>query len=205
MKLYHAPGACSLAPIILAEWLDIPLDLERVDNHDPSPEYLEKNPLGAVPALELDDGTVRNQVDAILQYFVSLRPESEFGKFRDREESFEFHRWIAFLTGDYHPAWGAWFNPRRFTTDHSEEALAAVKEAVAQRIARVTRLLEAQVDDEGHIALGRRTLLDAYAYSMVRWTQKLEGGFDPYPKLWHFMEILSRDEGVRRARKRERS
>lgn len=205
MKLYYAPGTCSLAPMILAEWLEIPLDLEQVNQRDPSPEYLEKNPLGAVPALELDDGRVRNQVDAILQYFVALRPDSDLAQTKDPEEALELHRWIAFLTGDFHPPWGAWFNPRRFTTDHSDEALANVKDAVAQRIAKVTGLLEAQVDDEGHIALGRRTLLDAYAYAMVRWTQKLEGGFDPYPKLWHFMEVLSKDEGVRRARKRERS
>jgi glutathione S-transferase len=205
MKLYYAPGACSLAPMILAEWLDLPLGLEKVNNKQPSSEYLRKNPLGAVPALELDSGAVRNQVDAILQYFLALRPDSGLDAGDNIDDAFELHRWIAFLTGDYHPPWGAWFNPGRFTSDHSDESLAAVKRAVAERIAKVSRLLEEQVSEDGHIALGRRTVLDAYAFSMVRWTRNLDGGFDPYPKLDHFIRTMKADDGVQRALHRERS
>jgi glutathione S-transferase len=203
MKLYYAPGTCALAPMILAEWLELPLDIERVNHRDPDSAYLARNPLGAVPALELDDGSVKTQVDAILQYFCSLRPDSGLDGGADPVDRFELHRWIAFLTGDYHPPFGAWFNPRRFTVDHSDAALAAVKEAVAARIARVTRVLEEQVGDDGHVALGRRTLLDAYAYAMVRWIRLLEDGFRPYPKLAAFMERLAKDPGVRRALARE--
>lgn len=205
MKLYYAPGSCSLAPMILAEWLELPLDIERVNHREPDPEYLRKNPLGAVPALELDNGVVRNQVDAILQYFLSLKPGTNLGPGADVDDAFEFHRWIAFLTGDFHPPFGAWFNPKRYTTDHSEAALAAVRQALAERIARVTGVLENQVDDQGHIALGRRTALDAYAYSMVRWIKNLEGGFDPYPRLADFIARMKQDAGVQRALERERS
>ena len=56
MKLYFAPGTCSLAPIILAEWLDLPLELEKVNHREPSPEWLAINPLGAVPAMERQSG-----------------------------------------------------------------------------------------------------------------------------------------------------
>lgn len=203
MKLFYAPGACSLAPMILAEWLELPLALQRVNHRDPDPDFLAKNPLGAVPALELDSGSVFTQVDAILQHFCALRPDSGLDGGDALLDRFTVHRWVAFLTGDYHPPWGAWFNPRRFTTDHSEASLAAVKEAVARRIATVSAVLEAQVGDSGHVALGRRTLLDAYAYAMVRWTRNLPGGFDPYPGLARFMERLSDDPGVRRALERE--
>lgn len=205
MKLYYAPGTCALAPIILAEWLALPLEIEKVNHKDPDEEYLAKNPLGAVPALELDNGQVRNQVDAILQYFLALKPGSGLGPGEDPDDGFEFHRWNAFLTGDFHPPFGAWFNPKRFTTDHSEASLAAVKQAVGERIARVTRVLEAQVDEQGHIALGRRTMLDAYAFAMVRWIRNLDSGFDPYPKLGNFIAKMKQDEGVQRALAREKS
>lgn len=203
MKLYYAPGTCALAPVILAEWLELPLDIEQVNHREPDPAYLAKNPLGAVPALELDDGTVKTQVDAILQYFCKLRPDSGLDGGPDKLDSFELHRWVAFLTGDFHPPFGAWFNPRRFTTDHSDAGLAAVKEAVAERIARVTQVLEDQLGDDAHVALGRRTLLDAYAYAMVRWIRLLPGGFEPYPKLAAFMSAMSDDSGVQRALARE--
>ena len=205
MKLYYSPGACSLAPMIVAEWTGMSLELERVNTREPSDEFLAKNPLGAVPALEMESGEVRNQVDAILQYQCALAPEAGLDGADNIEDQFEVHRWSAFLTGDFHPPFGAWFNPKRFTTDHDDEALAAVKHACAQRIARVAKVLEEQVGDSGHIALGRRTFLDAYAYSMVRWLKNLEGGFDPYPNLKAFLQSMREDEGVSRALSRERA
>jgi len=203
MKLYHAPGTCSLAPIILAEWLELPLTLQRVDHRNPDAAYLAKNPLGAVPALELDTGRVFTQVDAILQHFCGLRPGSGLAGGGDPLDRFEVHRWVAFLTGDFHPPFGGWFNPRRFTTDHSETSLNAVREALTRRIARVTGQLEAQVGDTLHIALGRRTFLDAYAFAMVRWIRNLEGSFAPYPNLARFMASMANDPGVERALERE--
>lgn len=203
MKLYYAPGTCALAPMILAEWLELPLDIERVDHRNPDVSYLAKNPLGAVPALELGSGRVFTQVDAILQYFCELRPDAGLDGRGEILDQFELHRWVAFLTGDFHPPFGAWFNPRRFTTDHSAPALAAVKDAMAQRLATVAGVLEQQVGGGTHIALGRRTLLDAYAYAMVRWLARLEGGFGPYPNLVRFMAAMDADAGVQRALERE--
>lgn len=203
MKLFYAPGTCALAPMILAEWLDLPLEYQRVDHRDPDAEYLAINPLGAVPALQLDSGRAMSQVDAILQYFCALRPEAGLDAGADLLDQFELHRWVAFLTGDFHPPFGAWFNPRRYTSDHSEASLAAVKEAVAERIDRVAGVLDEQVGAGRHIALGRRTLLDAYAYAMVRWLAKLDGGLARYPSLARFMGVLDNDAGVRRALERE--
>ncbi len=76
MKLFYAPGACSLAPIILAEWLGIKLELEKVNIRNPDPTFLRINPLGAVPALRMNNGEVKTQVDAIGQYFCALRSRS---------------------------------------------------------------------------------------------------------------------------------
>lgn len=205
MKLYYAPGTCSLAPVILAEWLGLPLELERVNHRDPSPEYLELNPLGAVPALRLDDGTVGTQVDAILQYLLSLRPGSEFGGGDEPRERFELHRWIAFLTGDFHPPFGGWFNPARYTTDESDAAQAAVKAGFERRIHQVASVLEEQIGEDGHVLPGRRTLLDAYAYAMVRWLRHLPGGVEPYPALAAFLATMEEDAGVQCALERERA
>jgi len=201
MKLFYAPGTCSLAPIILAEWLNIDIELVRVNHREPSDEYLAINPLGAVPALQLDDGTVATQVDAILQY---LAQGTELAGSDDKTEQLQFHRWVAFLTGDYHPPFGGWFNPRRFTTDHEDAALDAVKAGLEQRIRTVADVLEEQVGESTHIALGRRTLLDAYAYAMLRWLRKFDGGMEPWPGLSRFMSIMEDDAGVRNALDREK-
>ena len=202
MKLFYSPGTCSLAPIIVSEWLGLKLDLQKVDIKTPSDFFLRINPLGSVPVLQMNNGDYRNQVDAILQYLCALNPEGKLvGK--DIFEWFEIDRWIAFLTGDFHPAFNVWFRPARYTTETDDESKAAVRAAAENRIHRVSKVLENQIGTTENIVLGRRTLVDAYAYSMVRWIDKLEGGFDPYPNMKRFMDRMKEDPYVQKALIRE--
>ena len=79
MKLYYAPGACSLAPHIVAleAKLDIKLDkvqfgLKRLT--EDGRDYYGVNSKGAVPALELDDGQVLTENAVVLQYLAARAP-----------------------------------------------------------------------------------------------------------------------------------
>ena len=61
MKLYYAPGACSLAAHIVADEGDVRLQLEKVDlkSHktENGQDYYAINPKGYVPTIQLDDGS----------------------------------------------------------------------------------------------------------------------------------------------------
>lgn len=198
MKLFYSRGTCSLAPMIVAEWLDIKLTLQKVDLENPGDYFLGNNPLGSVPVLQMNNGEYKNQVDAIIQYFSALNPEGKLTGV-DIFEWFEIDRWVAFLTGDFHPAFNAWFNPGRFTTAEDEISIAAVKAAAVNRIHRVAAVLEDQIGTTNHIAFGRRTLLDAYAFSMLRWVGYLEGRFDRYPNMRRFLDHMKKDADVQKA------
>ena len=80
MKLYYAPGTCSLSPHIVLRELDLPFDLIRVDNRakrtEDSRDFLAINPKGYVAALEIDGGQVLTEGPAISQYLAYLRPEA---------------------------------------------------------------------------------------------------------------------------------
>lgn len=45
--------------------------------------------------------------------------------------------------------------------------------------------------------------VDAYAFSMVRWLDMLDGGFDPYPNMRRFMDHMKEDPQVQKALIRE--
>lgn len=80
MKLYYAPGACSLSPHIVAREAGIPIELEKVDlgakKTASGDNYWKVNPKGYVPAVRLDDGSVLTEGPAIVQYLADQKPDS---------------------------------------------------------------------------------------------------------------------------------
>ena len=71
MKLYYAPGACSLALHIVAREGGIPLELVKVDlvTHRlaDGTDYRLINPRGSVPLLELDEGERFTEAAVLVQ------------------------------------------------------------------------------------------------------------------------------------------
>ena len=79
MKLYYAPGTCSLSPHIVLRELDLPFDLIRVDNRakrtEDSRDFLAINPKGYVAALEIDGGQVLTEGPAISNTWPTCGPK----------------------------------------------------------------------------------------------------------------------------------
>ena len=78
MKLYDFPQSpnCRKVRMYLAEkGLIVPLQpVNLLAGEQTLPEFLRRNPFGAVPILELDDGTVIPESLAIIEYFEDLHP-----------------------------------------------------------------------------------------------------------------------------------
>lgn len=197
MKLFYAPGTCALAPHIVLEWIGEPYELERVQPSDP--EYKKINPMGQVPAMIDGSSKVMTQADAILQYLAHKYPEAKLGDDHTLEGAFELEHWLAFLTGDVHPAFFPFFVPFRYTTDNSESALKAVKEASNKLIDKVFTHLDNHLNGKNHIVGDRRTIADPYAFAMIRWGNNLPNGLSDYPNIYRFYQQLREDEGVKHA------
>src|SRR5712664_4976583 len=80
MKLFYAPGACSLSPHIVSREAGIPVELQKVDlkakKYDGGADYTKINAKGYVPALQLDSGQVLTEGPAIVQYLADQKPDA---------------------------------------------------------------------------------------------------------------------------------
>jgi glutathione S-transferase len=78
MKLYDsrtAPNPRRVRIFLAEKGITVPtvqVDIGKGENRQP--EYLAKNPMGGVPILELDDGSVLAETVAICRYFEEIQP-----------------------------------------------------------------------------------------------------------------------------------
>jgi glutathione S-transferase len=80
MKLYYAPGACSIGIHILLEEIGLPYESERVNlqkGEQYQPPYTGVNPKSKVPTLVRDDGTVLTEYPAIAYWLARKNPSAK--------------------------------------------------------------------------------------------------------------------------------
>ena len=194
MRLFYFPGSCALAPHIVLEWLGASFEAERVVKGDP--EIQRINPLGVVPALQ-HEGQLYTQADAILHWLAGRNPEACLAGDGSPDSEYEINTWMAFFTGDLHPAFFPFFNTQRYTTD--ESGYEGVKAAAELLVAKYYDHLESHLEDRDVIVGQRRSIVDAYAIPMLRWGRLLSKPLSKYPSLSAYLERWESDEGVRRA------
>jgi len=79
MKLFYAPGACSMGIHILLEEIGEPYELSKLDikaGENYRPPFSELNPKGKVPTLQRDDGSVVTEFPVIAHYLAKTNPEA---------------------------------------------------------------------------------------------------------------------------------
>jgi glutathione S-transferase len=77
MKLYYAPGACSIGIHVLLEEVGKPYQAERVNlqqGEQYKPDFTTVNPKSKVPTLVRDDGSVLTEFPAIAYWLACTNP-----------------------------------------------------------------------------------------------------------------------------------
>ena len=201
-KLLYHTGACSLAPHIVLEWIGAPYETQAVEYG--SAELLALNPSGAVPTLIEDDGWILTQAGAILHYLAHKHPDADLAGDTSPRGSAELDRWSSFFTGDLHPSFYPIFMPYRYTTSEAQPDREAVQEAGRKLVRRQLGILNTHLQGKDWI-LGKRSVIDAYAFPMFRWARKLlSEGISDWPNVQALHDRLAADEAVKRVLAREK-
>jgi glutathione S-transferase len=79
MKLYYAPGACSIGIHVLLEEIGAPYEAVPVNLREGAqfkPDFTAVNPKSKVPTLVQDDGTVQTEYPAIAWWLAATNPRA---------------------------------------------------------------------------------------------------------------------------------
>jgi glutathione S-transferase len=162
MKLYLAPGACSLADHIALHEADIDFDRVTVDlkagRTDDGRDYGQINPKGYVPTLEMDDGQLLTENIAILSWVADRAPKlglaGAMGRFRLLEA-------LAYISTEIHKG----FRPF-FKTGASEADKAEAGRAIGKRLAFLADRLTSD-----YLFGGQVSVADIYLFVMLTWAK----------------------------------
>src|SRR5256885_6025710 len=178
MKLYYAPGACSLSPHIVAREAGIPIQLQKVNTKDKSMEgggdFWQVNPRGYVPVLELDNGERLAEGPAIVQYLADQKPEAHLAPKAGSLERYRLQEWLNFLTSEVHKQFSPLFKPN---TPDDYKAIAK------QNLATRFDWLDKQLAGQDYLMGKQFTVADAYLFVLLNWTKPTGIDLARWPKL----------------------
>jgi glutathione S-transferase len=201
LKLYYSPGACSLAPHIVLEELQLPYQLvlaSIAEGKTRTPEYLAMNPKGRVPVLVTEEGEMLTEAPAICWYLAQqsshplLFPHDKLAAARALE-------WCNWLSGAVHAmSFGQIWRPQRFAAETELHPLIQAKghADLLEHYATIERRISGR-----HWAVGNAcTYADAYLLVFYRWGGRI--GVDMragYPDWTGHAERMQARPAVQRA------
>jgi glutathione S-transferase len=181
LKLYYAPGACSMAPHIVAQELGLPLELVKVDIPNKKTaeggDFWQVNAKGYVPALALDDGTVITEVGVICQYLADQQPAAGLIAPAGTIERYHQMSALNFVSSEVHKQLGALFNPK-VTPEMRTVQLGVIE--------RRFNALEKLLAGKSYLMGEQFTAADAYLFTVLNWTTPLKIDLAPWPNISAF-------------------
>lgn len=168
MKLYYAPGACSLSPHIVSCEAGLDLELERTDlvqkKTESGQDFWSVNPKGQVPVLEIEDGQKLTEGAAIVQYLGDRKPGSGLLPEVNTIDRYRVQEWLSFVGSELHKTFGPLFRPST-----PEEFKTQSKEALSKRIA----WLDKELAGKQYLMGNNFTVADAYLFTVLRWSPRV--------------------------------
>lgn len=198
MKLYYSPGACSLSPHIVLNESGFNYEVEKVDlaskKTEKGADFLAINPKGYVPVLALDDGQILTEGPAIVQYLGDQKPATGIVPKVGSMERVREQEWLNFITSELHKSYSPLFRP---TTPDEYKKLA--REYLAKRLT----VLDKHLAGKQYILGDKFTAADAYAFTVLRWSQYTNVDLSPFPNIKAFMDRVAARPKVQETLKQE--
>jgi len=196
MKLFYAPGACSLSPHIVAREAGIDIELNRVNlktkETETGGDFTEINPKGFVPVLQLEGGELLTEGPAIIQFLAEQKPEKNLAPEYGTLPHYRLLEWLNYITAEVHKS----FVPLFWGGSDEEKAHAA------KTLDKRFQYIEDHM--QGDYLLGDDfSVADAYLFTVYNWCEKVDVDTSAWPKLQAFAERMAARPAVQQAMQAE--
>ena len=188
MDLFFSPLACSMSGRIAFAEAGASVNLIEVDPDTKrvlktGKDYRAINPLGYVPALRLDDGTVLTENAAILQYVADSFPEAKLAPPEaDRVGRARLRQWLSFIGSELHKG----LMMPLLGRETPAEVKAWTMKKYASRLAYLDEKLAGR-----EFLLESFSVADGYLATVLGWTQATpEIDLASYPNVKAYLERL---------------
>src|SRR5205823_8143749 len=142
IKLYYAPDTCALASHIALEEVGANYSTVRIDfaqEEQRSPNYLEINPKGRVPAMVTDRG-ILTETPAMLAFIAQSFPQARLAPLEDAFAFAQAQAFNSYLCSTVHVAHAHKMRGARWATE--ESSFADMKRKVPQSVGACFALIE---------------------------------------------------------------
>ena len=203
MKLYYAPGACSIGIHVLLEEIGKPYQAEIVNFRDGAqykPPFTGLNPKSKVPTLERDDGSILTEFPVIAFWLGMQNPEANLIP-KDSETMIRAAEAMEYIVGTIHSqGFTRLFRTERFApsaADH-DKVKAQGRENIDKGFAVVDKALEGK----NYLGGDDLSIADAALFYVEFWGAKRVGLQLPKNCAAHFDRMMARP-AVQRALQQE--
>ncbi|MDE2333409.1 MAG: glutathione S-transferase N-terminal domain-containing protein [Rhodospirillales bacterium] len=202
MKLYYAPGACSIGIHILLEEIGRPYEAVAVDlrgGEHRQPAFMALNPKSKVPALVRDDGSLLTEFPAIAFWLARTHPAAKLLP-DDLEAQTRALEVMEYVTATVHmQGFSRILHPERFAP--TEADFGRVEARGGEIVASGFRSLDRALGGRDYL-LGDFSIADAALFYVEFWAVRRRG-MTLSPNLSaHFARMLARP-AVARVLRRE--
>jgi glutathione S-transferase len=193
LTLYDSPDSGNAYKIrLLLSHLDLDykrviLDIDKAETR--TPQFLAKNPNGRVPALELDDGTVLPESNAILFYLAEGTPYLPF----DRLGRAQVLQWMFFEQYSHEPNIATvryWIKHHIALTPFIEQAMPVKRKAGYAAL----DVMETHLKRRDFFVGERYSIADIALYAYTHVAHEVDFDLKPYPAIRAWMDLVALQE-----------
>src|SRR5262249_23060771 len=160
-----------------------PFTLVKTDNRAKKTEdgrdFFSINPMGYVPALETDEGTIITEGPVIVQYIADKAKATKLAPPAGTPEPDKLHAWLNFVTSELHKGFSPLFNPAM-----PEEGKKIIRDRLLLRIGA----LDKQLAGKDYLMGKEFSVADPYCFVVLNWSKRINLDLSAYKNVAAYLE-----------------